>query len=577
MNKDQSPLNDQFYFAAKTAVGEALRKADWKKNRLGPAHQWPAALRTALGMLYASKLPMFVWWGEDFLQFYNDSAFECFFRGSPSAGDPGPESTQLWELFGPAVKKIMDTDVPLSVKEHLFPLQEKIFFDGRLCVFNYSPVFADSPRIEGVAAVCSEYEDRSHELRSLIDAAPFPIGVYEGPQMRIRMLNQSIIDAWGKGSDLIGKTYFDVLPELAGQEIYPLLQQVYNSGEPYHAKNQRVDLKRDGKLQTFYFNYSFTPLFDDTGRVYGVMNTAADVTDLNQTRLKIAQSQENFRSLIMQAPVSMCLMLGPSHTVEIANDHMVNLWGKEREEVMQRPIFEGLPDAREQGLEELLDHVFQTAETFTANEMPVHLIRFGVPEVVYQNFIYEPYRDGSGEVQGVIAISNNVTEQVAARQKVEELIKVRTEMLVAANENLARSNADLAQFAYIASHDLQEPLRKISMFSKMLEDKAAPMLDPKSQEHLKKIGQSASRMQSLVQDVLAFSQLNNNSGPFSMVNANELILEILADFELLIEEKKAVFEISDIPSIPAQPLQLGQLLGNLIGNALKFQREGIRL
>jgi len=573
MNKDRSPFDDEFYFVAKTAMGEALRKGDWQ-NRLGSPHRWPAGLRTALGMLFASKLPMFVWWGQDFLQFYNDSAFESFFRNSPSAGNPGPESAELWKLFGPAVRKIMDTDMPLSVKEHLFPMQEKIFFKGRLCVFNYSPVFAESPKIEGVIAVCSEYEDRPDELQSLIDAAPFPIGVYEGPQMRIRMLNQSIIDAWGKGSDLIGKTYFDVLPELESQQIYPLLQQVYNSGESYHAKNQRVDLKRDGKLQTFYFNYSFTPLFDDTGSVYGVMNTAADVTDLNQTRLKMAQSQENFRSLIMQSPVSMCLLLGPSHTVEIANDHMVNLWGKERDEVMQRPIFEGLPDAMEQGLEQLLDHVFHTGETFTANEMPVHLVRFGIPEIVYQNFIYEPYRDGSGGILGVIAISNNVTEQVVARQKVEELIKVRTEMLVAANENLARSNADLAQFAYIASHDLQEPLRKISMFSKMLEDKVGPILDARSQEHLKKIGQSATRMQSLIQDVLAFSQLNKNPDSFSMVNANELILEILADYELLIEEKKAVFEISDIPNIPAQPIQLGQLLGNLIGNALKFQREG---
>ncbi|WP_164515302.1 sensor histidine kinase [Flavobacterium ustbae] len=574
MIQDQSPLNDEFYFVPKTALGDALRKADWSQSRLGPPGQWPAALRSTLGMLLCSKLPMFVWWGKDHLQFCNDSGLENFSKDRPSQGQPGRQSAGLWSLFGPAVTKIMHPDALQSIQEGLFPMQEKIFLNGRLCVFNYTPVFGEGPMIQGVAAICSEHEDHAHELRALIDAAPFPIGVYEGPQMRIRMLNQSIIDAWGKGGDLVGKTYFEVLPELESQEIYPLLQQVYNSGEPYHAKNQRVDLQRDGKLQTFYFNYSFTPLFDDKGRVYGVMNTAADVTDLNIARLKMAQSQENFRSLIMQAPVSMCLMLGPSHTVEIANEHMVNLWGKDRQEVMQRPIFEGLPDAREQGLEGLLDQVFKTGKTFTASEMPVHLIRFGTPEVVYQNFIYEPYRDGSGEVLGVIAISNNVTEQVLARQKVEELIKVRTEMLVEANENLARSNADLAQFAYIASHDLQEPLRKISIFSQMLQDKAGPMLNSRSQEHLRKIGQSAARMQSLVQDVLAFSQLNKAADSFSMVDPNQIIVEILADFELLIEESGAVFEISDIPEIPGQPLQLSQLLGNLIGNALKFQREG---
>jgi PAS domain S-box-containing protein len=567
----EDPLKNEFYFLSKSETAEIIKNADWTKVSIGGPHSWPVSLRSMLGILFNSKLPMFIWWGQEHLQFYNDASFHSFFDQHPAAGSTGPQNKKLWNLFSAAVTNMWQGTDSEPVAKQGIGQQQRIVFGGKVYTFNYSPLYGDSGKLEGVVGICSDFEERVQELRSLIEAAPFPIGVYEGPEMRIRMVNQAIIDVWGKGADLVGKSYFEVLPELENQEIYPLLLNVFKTGEAFHAKNERVDIKVNGRLQTFYFNYSFTPLFDDTGNVYGVMNTAADVTDLNVTKIKMAQSQENFRNLIMQAPVSMCLMLGPSHTVEVANEHMINLWGKDREEVMFKPIFDGLPDAREQGLEAVLAKVFSSGETFTASEMPVHLIRFGQPDVVYQNFIYEPYIDGSGEILGVIAITNDVTEQVLARQKVEELIEVRTEMLLQSNESLARSNADLAQFAYIASHDLQEPLRKISMFSQMLEDNAGPKMDSRSQEQLRKISRSALRMQALVKDVLAYSQLNKSIDTFIITNLNDVLEGVMSDFELIIEEKGAVIEVFKLPAIPGQPLQLAQLFSNLIGNALKFQ------
>lgn len=434
----------------------------------------------------------------------------------------------------------------------------------------------------GVMVLCSEVSDlvvsqrklkhSEQQVRALVAAAPFPIGVYQGAEMRITMANQAIIDLWDKGNDIVGKTYFEVLPELENQDIYPKLLAVFQEGRPYDACNQRVDLKVHGQLRTFYFNYSFTPLFDHSGRVYGVLNTAADVTDLNLAKIYVEQTQQNFRNLILQAPVCMCLLLGPSHVVEVANEFMINLWGKNESEVMNKPIFDALPDARQQGLEELLDHVFKTGETYTANEMPVHLIRFGIPDVVYQNFIYEPYRDGSGQILGVIAISNNVTQQVLALRRIEEIVNLRTEELESANENLRRSNSELAQFAYIASHDLQEPLRKISVFSQMLDERAGPSLDEKSRGQLRKITDSSRRMQALVRDVLAYSQLSNDEWDFVSVDLNEIVQAILSDMELLIEQKSAHVSLGELPIVPGHPLQLTQLLSNLIGNSLKFHR-----
>lgn len=578
MNNYQPANYKNFYFLPNRAkMSAVIRDLDWSLNSLQQPDKWPSGLRTTLGILMTSEIPMMLYWGQENIQFFND-AFFCNFHEDSNAkstiGNSGSENPETWNIFGPLVKEIMQSREVNDAEDKQSYFKNQTKFRNKFYSCNYSPIYGDTENADGVLIICSEISETVWRLQTLLENVPFPIGVYEGPEMRITLANQSIIDVWDKGSDIVGKTYFDVLPELADQEIYPKLLNVFHAGIPFHAYNQPVDLMFQNELQTFYFNYSFTPLFDEQGKVYGVMNTAADVTALNLAKLKVEQSHTNFVNLILQSPVSMCLLMGPLHTVEVANDSIIDLWGKAKEEVMDKPIFEGLPDAREQGLESLLDSVYRTGEASISNERPVKLIRYGKPEIVYLNFIYSPYKDGAGEVLGVIAIANDVTEQVLARQRVEELVKLRTVQLVAANEDLARSNSELAQFAYIASHDLQEPLRKISIFTQLLEGKIGQTIDQKSQEQLKKIGQSAGRMQALVKDVLGYAQLNKQVSEFLPVNLNEVLDGILSDFELLIEQKQAVISFSELPFIPGQALQLTQLFSNLIGNALKFHHEG---
>jgi PAS domain S-box-containing protein len=307
--------------------------------------------------------------------------------------------------------------------------------------------------------------------------------------------------------------------------------------------------------------------------VYGVMNTAADVSALNLAQQQLQKSEANLRQIILQAPVAMCILLGPSHTVEVANEFMIRLWGKNRRDVMHKPIFDGLPDAREQGLEALLDQVYNRGKPVRATERPVMLLRQGRQETVYVNLVYEPYRDSEGTILGVLAICIDVTEQVLARQQIEEVVTERTHELAVANEQLQKSNAELAQFAYIASHDLQEPLRKISTYSELLDAALEGRLDEKSARYLQKIKDASLRMHALIRDVLTYSQLLKETEIFTLVDLNKIIAEILTDHELMIEQKQAVVRIGQLPAIEAIPLQMSQLFGNLIGNALKFARR----
>lgn len=414
-------------------------------------------------------------------------------------------------------------------------------------------------------------QQTAQQLKSLIDNAPFPIAMYTGREMQIEMANQALLDVWGRDSSVIGDTYYNVLTELKDTGVFELLDKVYTSGEPFHASNAKIELLSEGQLKTFYFNYSFTPLFDTNGQVYGVMNTAADVTDVNVIQKALAESERNFRTMILLAPVAMTLMRGPSLVIEIANDSMIELWGKDKASVMNKPYFEALADTRNQGLEEILSNVYHTGNTFTALESPVSFLRHGQTETAYLNFVCEPYRDGDGNIVGVLGIAIEVTDQVLARHKIEEVVEERTKELADANQRLQSSNAELEQFAYIASHDLQEPLRKINMFAGLLEN-SLENPNERIRKHFTNIGISVQRMTNLIHDILSYSQLSRKQEVFRTTNLEEIFAETISDFDLIVDEKKGKVTHSELPSIEAIPLQMVQLFHNLISNALKYSR-----
>ncbi len=416
-------------------------------------------------------------------------------------------------------------------------------------------------------------EASEQQVRSLVESAPFPIGVYTGKEMRIQLLNQAIIDTWGKGPDLIGKLYSEVLPELVNQEVYEQLDAVFTTGTPFHAKNQRIDLLMDGKMQIFYFNYSFTPLFDANGNVYGIMNTAADVTDLNLAKQKVEESERNFRNLVMQAPVGICIVSGTPLKAAVVNDSFIEVTGKSRSAFESALFWEVIPEAA--GFyEPILENVFKTGVSYRGREHEVMLIRNGIEETIFVNFVFDPVKEEDGSVGKVMILVIEVTQQVLARQKIEEVVEQRTKELAEVNKELQQNNEELGQFAYIASHDLQEPLRKVITFTNMLRTNLG-QLDERSATYLDRITVSTKRMSHLIQDVLDFSQLSKGTISFSPVNLNQVMENITGDFELLIEQKGATVSYQSLPTIDAVPLQMQQLFSNLFSNALKFNRPGI--
>jgi signal transduction histidine kinase len=168
---------------------------------------------------------------------------------------------------------------------------------------------------------------------------------------------------------------------------------------------------------------------------------------------------------------------------------------------------------------------------------------------------------------------NIIVTNLTAQKKTEETLREKNEQLRILNEALAKSNHDLQQFASVASHDLQEPLRKIQVFSQFLKERGGGELSDGSQKYVEKIISASNRMKTLIVDILTYSRLSADDSNLEVVSIRDLCEEILDDFDLQITEKNAQVHIGDLPSLEANRGQLRQVFNNLISNALKFSGQ----
>lgn len=167
------------------------------------------------------------------------------------------------------------------------------------------------------------------------------------------------------------------------------------------------------------------------------------------------------------------------------------------------------------------------------------------------------------------------TELIAAKDHLERRVEERTAELFTLNTELQRSNRELEDFAYVASHDLQEPLRKIQAFGNLLEEEYASKLQD-GQVYVNRMQHAAGRMRVLIDDLLAFSRITTKAQPMGKVDLNEIVKDTLSDMEVRVAEVKAKIEIEKLPVVMADKTQMRQLFQNLISNALKFNKPGVK-
>ena len=325
-------------------MGKLMREFNWEATALGVPQNWPLQLKQQTGIMLNTPSPMMICWGKDLIRLYNDACIPIL----GSTRHPHALGITVYETLAggqdtvkPLFDRVMGGEA-VAFQDFKFTLNrdgqdEDVYFD-----FSYTPITDEDMNIHGILVICTEttskvlalegmrstnekiatsneellnnnkqlsasqknlrkivYElaESEHKIRSIIENAPFPIGVYMGRELRIAFANQAIIDVWGKGQKVIGRKYAEVLPELINQSVFTQLDDVFTTGKPFHARNQRIDLIINGEIRTYYFNYSFTALADQKGKIYGVMNTAADVTDTVLAKQLVEETSDELAAL----------------------------------------------------------------------------------------------------------------------------------------------------------------------------------------------------------------------------------------------------------------------------------------
>jgi PAS domain S-box-containing protein len=172
-----------------------------------------------------------------------------------------------------------------------------------------------------------------------------------------------------------------------------------------------------------------------------------------------------------------------------------------------------------------------------------------------------PIRD-AGRIVGFTLVTTDITNLKKTQLQLEQ-----------SNRELEQSNRELESFASVASHDLQEPLRKIQSFGERLKASDSSALSPDGQDYLERMQSAATRMRRLIDDLLAFARVTSKAQPFSRVELASIAREVVSDLEVAIEQSKATVTVGELPALEADPTQMRQILQNLLSNALKFRRD----
>jgi two-component sensor histidine kinase/PAS domain-containing protein len=266
-------------------MGALTRAYDWASSPLGPPETWPLSLRVAVRLLLTSRHPMFIWWGPDLIQFYNDAYRETMGpERHPSAlGQRGRECwDEIWDIIGPQIAFVMEGKGATWHEDQLVPVTR---FGSRQDVwwtYGYSPIDDGTGGVGGVLVVCNDVTEQHlamDRLRVLFQQAPGFMAVLAGPEHKFELVNDAYSTLVANRA-VIGKPVRDALPEVAEHGFVRRLDEVFATGEPLVEHGRPVMLlSESGELEQRYLDYLYQPICDKDGAVTGIFVAGYDVTE----------------------------------------------------------------------------------------------------------------------------------------------------------------------------------------------------------------------------------------------------------------------------------------------------------
>ena len=308
--------------------------------------------------------------------------------------------------------------------------------------------------------------------------------------------------------------------------------------------------------------------FNNKNEPFHFSGTILDITEKRLALEELKDSEQKFRLLADSMP--QLIWTGDLNgNLNYFNQSVYNYSGFSPEEIATKGWLQIVhPDEREQNVVEWMESV-KTGKDFLFE----HRFKRFDGEYRWQLSRAIPQKDKNGKIQMWVGTSTDIHDQKTFAKDLENIVQERTKDLQQANHELARMNEELASFAYVSSHDLQEPLRKIQTFANRIIEKEA--LSESGKDYFARMQNAAQRMQLLIEDLLAYSRTSTTEKVFEKTDLNTILDDVQHDLEQVIKEKKATVSSEVLPVLTIIPFQFRQLFTNIISNALKFSKPDV--
>ncbi len=527
-----------------------------------------------------------------------DLLHQPLFEVIPEAVDP----------FRPILQQVMQTGEPLHLFEQPYQIQEESGSRAGFLNLIYQPYREQDGTITGVVVFCQDVTSQVHAQQELLNKSrdlelALTIGNLGSFKVdiasRLSTHSQAIVDWF----ELPSQQYQldDVFQLIHEQDREKTIQAIEDSiagkQSGYHNVTYRVISRQNGHLR---YLHSMGQVLTEKGKPVSISGIIQDVTPTVISRQALEESEAALRDAIELAELT-------TWTIDLTKDQMytsekyARKFGLPHTEMSLEEAWSMVhPDDRrhltrlwEQSLNPESNGGFQA-------EYRILNAQTDQPQTI--QVIGQHYRNAKGEAHRFLGTARDITLERELQNTLENEVQKRTEELAAVNEELQASSEEVAksneilsthleemtqlnrllhlsndrlkQFAYVASHDLQEPLRKIQAFSTLIEKKYADRLDEQGLTILSKITKSGEQMSTLIQDLLAFSRLAVDQDEKMIVSLQRVLARVLESLEIRLQETKADLQIDPLPALLGDESQLRQLFQNLLSNALKFVKVG---
>lgn len=417
-----------------------------------------------------------------------------------------------------------------------------------------------------------EIDDR---FRMIADTAPVLIWMTDSNK-ELNYVNQSWLDFTGRTlAEESGMGWTQEIHEHDRERVVEIFSESFDKRVPFELEYR---LRKRGGEYRWVVNKG-RPRYETDGSFGGFIGSCNDIHaskslhDVLEEKIqeraaqilqvnKELKEQIAFSDTLFNASVDVHMVYDPELRFLAVNDAAKRTYGF-GDDVIGKKLLDLYPQARNsKGYEDVM-------RAFQGETVHNEVYKSVLTDAFFEDFLIPLKKEG--KVYAVLVIMRDISQRISSEHELKEL----NDRLTSQNTDLQSSNEDLESFNYIASHDLQEPLRKVNMFASRIQERDGDKLSPQSTEYFGRINSAITRMQNLIQSLLAYSRANAEDIKFAKTDLKKIVREVTVSLEEVIREKQAVIEFDGLPSISIVPLQFQQLMHNLVSNALKYSKPDV--